>query len=495
MSESFVLSIDQGTTGTRAILYAQTGRLKASAYQEFKQYYPKPGWVEHDAHEILNSVAHVISEVLKKTSVRPAQIQSIGITNQRETIVLWDRLTGRAIAKSIVWQDRRTSDLCVSLKKRGLERELSQKTGLRLDPYFSGTKLRWFFDHHPAAYRRAQNGRVLFGTIDSWLLYHLTGKKVHATDLTNASRTLLFNIRKKRWEQDLCKILKTPINCVPDVKTSNSLFGYTRNFRPLPDGIPIHAVMGDQQAALYGQGCYGAGDSKNTYGTGCFLLVNLGSQFVRSKFGLLTTLACDQNGSPVYALEGSIFIGGAAIQWLRDGLKLIKSAQETEAVAQKVTSQDEVVVVPAFTGLGAPYWRPDVRGAIFGITRGTTREMIIKATVDSIALQVHDVLRAIIQEAGIRIPALKVDGGATRNGYLMQLQSDLLRVPVLRSDLMESTAWGVAKLAGYASGFWSDLGRLDRSVHYDIFRPKMRLTNRKHLLERWNQAIRQLISS
>ncbi len=494
MSESFVLSIDQGTTGTRAILYGRMGALKSSAYQEFRQYYPKPGWVEHDAHEILRSVKNIISEVFRKSGVRPAQIQSIGITNQRETIVLWDRFSGNAVAKSIVWQDRRTSDLCAQLKREGLEPEFSQKTGLLLDPYFSGTKLSWFFDRHSAVRKKAQKGNVLFGTIDSWLLYHLTGKRVHATDLSNASRTLLFDIKKKKWDRELCRILKTPLNCVPEAKKSNSFFGKTKDFPPLPDGIPIHAVMGDQQAALYGQSCYRAGDSKNTYGTGCFLLVNLGSRFVRSKFGLLTTLACDQHGNPVYALEGSIFIGGAAIQWLRDGLKWIQSAKETEAIAKKTASNDEVVVIPAFTGLGAPYWRPDVRGAILGITRGTTREMIIKATVDSIALQVNDVLQVMTREAGVKIPALKVDGGATQNRYLMQLQSDLLRVPVLKSNLTESTAWGVAKLAGYASGFWPNLDRLDRSVQYDTFRPKMSLSARNQTIGHWKQAIQKLIS-
>lgn len=489
-----MLSIDQGTTGTRAILYSQAGLLKASAYQEFKQYYPKPAWVEHDPHEILRSVKNVVSAVLKKSRIKASQIQSIGITNQRETVVLWDRLSGRAVAKAIVWQDRRTSELCAQLKKRGLESEFNHKTGLLLDPYFSGTKLRWFFEHHSSIRKKAQQGHVLFGTIDSWLLYHLTGKTIHTTDLTNASRTLLFDIKKKKWDPKLCRILKTPLPCLPEVKTSNSFFGKTKNFPPLPDGIPIHAMMGDQQAALYGQSCYQAGDSKNTYGTGCFLLVNLGSRFVRSKFGLLTTLACDKSGNPCYALEGSIFIGGAAIQWLRDSLKMIKMASETETIAKKEKGHDEVVVIPAFTGLGAPYWRPDVRGAILGITRGTTRERIIKATVDSIALQVNDVLEVITKEARIKIPALKVDGGATHNRYLMQFQSDLLRVPILRSNLTESTAWGVAKLAGHASGLWPNVNRLDRSIRYETFRPKMKLSRRNQVLQHWKQAIQKLIS-
>ncbi len=494
MPQSFVLAIDQGTTGSRAILYGPSGRPQYSAYQEFKQYYPKPGWVEHDAQEILQSVRRVIASVLKKSRIRPSQIQSIGITNQRETAVLWERVSGKPVAKAIVWQDRRTSDLCSRLKKQGLEKTFAERTGLLLDPYFSGTKLSWFFDHHSKIRKQAQNGNVLFGTIDSWLLYHLTGKSVHATDFTNASRTLLFDIRKKKWDPKLCRILKTPMACLPKAKPSNSFFGKTKNFSPLPDGISIHAIMGDQQAALYGQGCYQAGESKNTYGTGCFLLVNLGKKYVRSKFGLLTTLACDQKGNSVYALEGSIFIAGAAIQWLRDGLKIIKSAQETEAIAQKATSQDEVIVVPAFTGLGAPYWNSEARGAIFGITRGTSREMIIKSTLDSIALQVNDVLEVITQEAKIKIPALKVDGGATQNRYLMQFQSDLLRINVLKSGLTESTAWGAAKLSGHASGLWPNVKRLDRLTRYRIFRPRMSLSLRNQALQRWKTAVQKLIS-
>ncbi|MBI4395325.1 MAG: glycerol kinase GlpK [Candidatus Omnitrophica bacterium] len=493
MNSSYILSIDQGTTGSRAVLYNSEGTAKSSAYQEFKQYYPKPGWVEHDPVEILNSVKGVIASALKQGKISGSQIHAIGVTNQRETTVLWDR-SGIPIGRAIVWQDRRTEDLCRTLKRKGLESLIRRKTGLLLDPYFSGTKLRWRFDQNPVLKRRAQKGDICFGTIDSWLLFHLTGKSVHATDFTNASRTLLFDLRQKKWDSKLCRLLHVPESILPEAKPSNHSFGRTRNFKPLPDGIPIHAVMGDQQAALFGQGCYHAGDSKNTYGTGCFLLLNLGSRLTHSRAGLLTTLACDKRGNPVYALEGSIFIGGAAIQWLRDGLGIISNASETEAIARRTASTDDVVVIPALTGLGAPYWRPDVRGAIFGLTRGTTRNMIVKATLDSIVLQVTEIFELMQQESGVQIRALKVDGGASRNRYLMQLQADLLHVPVLRTHLSESTAWGAAKLAGFASGFWSDLKHLDRKIHYDRFKPKMSALKRQGLISRWKDSIARLIA-
>ncbi len=494
MAKSFALAIDQGTTGSRAILYDADGNPKASAYREFSQYYPKPGWVEHDALEILNSVRQVITIAIAKAKISVRQIEAIGITNQRETVVLWDRNSGKPVSRAIVWQDRRTAELCHTLKKQGYETAVRNRTGLFFDPYFSGTKLRWIFDNHSAIKRKAQSGALCFGTIDSWLLYHLSGKTNHSTDFTNASRTLLFDIKRKKWDPELCKILHVPKQILPEAKPSNSLFGTTKNFPPLSDGIPIHALMGDQQAALFGQGCYQAGDSKNTYGTGCFMLLNLGSHFSCSRSGLLTTLACDKKGNPTYALEGSVFIGGAAIQWLRDGLRVIREAGETESIARRTADPGEVVVVPAFTGLGAPYWRVDVRGAIFGISRGTTREMIIKATLDSIALQVKDVFDLMRQETGVRIPALKVDGGACRNRYLMQLQADLLGVPVLRASLTESTAWGAAKLAGFASGFWSNLSKVDRKIHYEKFHPKMSRKARQMLSNRWQSAIQHLIA-
>src|SRR3989338_5155332 len=371
----YVLAIDQGTTGSRAILYSNHGTIKGSAYKEFRQYYPQPGWVEHDAAEIVASIKHVIAEALRKANISAKAIGAIGITNQRETIVLWDRKSGTPLGRAVVWQDRRTEALCHALRKEGYEDSVRQKTGLFFDPYFSGTKLRWSFDHEPGMKRKARSGALCVGTVDSWLLANLTGQSVHAPDYTNASRTLLFDIRRKKWDTDLLRIFHVPKSVLPVALPSNSRFGVTKNFAPLPNGIPIHSLLGDQQAALYGQSCYAPGTSKTTYGTGCFLLVNLGTRLVHSKSGLVTTIACDHKGDPVYALEASIFIGGAAIQWLRDGLKLIKRARETEAIARRTRDSGGVVVVPAFTGLGAPYWRPDVRGAIFGITRGTTREM------------------------------------------------------------------------------------------------------------------------
>jgi len=494
MKKQYILTIDQGTTGSRALLYDSNAVLRSAAYQEFRQYYPRPGWVEHDANEIFKSVTNVIRRALEQARISSAQIVAIGITNQRETAVLWDRRSGNPLARAIVWQDRRTDSLCQELKKQGHEPSVRKKTGLLCDPYFSGTKLRWFLDHHSSLRRRAKAGTVAFGTIDSWLLYRLTGKSVHATDFTNASRTLLFNIRTKKWDRELCRLLHVPETLLPEAKPSNSFFGATKNCPPLVNGIPIYALMGDQQAALFGQGCYHPGASKNTYGTGCFMLLNTGSRFVHSRSGLLTTIACDGKGKPVYALEGAIFIAGAAIQWLRDGLKIIQKAGETESIAHRTPTSDDVVVVPAFTGLGAPYWRADVRGAIFGLTRGTTRQMIIKATLDSIAFQVQEVFNLMRQESGVRITALKVDGGASRNRYLMQFQADLLGVPVLRTSSTESTAWGAAKLAGFASGFWPDLRRIDQKTRYERFLPKMENAERQTHLKRWREALKHLIS-
>ncbi|MBI4372983.1 MAG: glycerol kinase GlpK [Candidatus Omnitrophica bacterium] len=493
-SKQYILSIDQGTTGSRAIIYNAKGAPKASAYQEFNQYYPKPGWVEHDPLEILSSVQAVIGRALNAARISGKQIQAIGITNQRETAVLWERSSGRPIGRAIVWQDRRTDALCRALKRKGLEPLIRKKTGLLLDPYFSGTKLRWRFDAEPALKKRAQRNEVCFGTIDSWLLYHLTGKSVHATDFTNASRTLLFDLKRKQWDSKLCKLFHVPKSILPQAKPSNSSFGVSQNFKPLPDGIPIRAMMGDQQAALFGQSCYAAGDSKNTYGTGCFLLLNVGSHFTLSRAGLLTTIACNEKGNPVYALEGSIFIAGAAIQWLRDGLQIIDDAAESETIAKRTPDAGDVVVIPALTGLGAPYWRADVRGAIFGITRGTTQQMIIKATLDSIAFQVTEIFNLMVQESGVRIRALKVDGGASQNRYLMQFQANLLNVPVLKTPLSESTAWGAAKLAGLSSGFWANVRSLDRKVRYERFRPQLAALSRKRLLGRWKESIKRLIS-
>ncbi len=495
MRAKYLLAIDQGTTGTRAIIYDCYGLPKARAYQEFKQYFPKPGWVEHDPLEIIRSVKRVVFQAIGMARIKGNVIHAIGITNQRETIVLWERKTGLPIGRAIVWQDRRTADLCASLKKAGKESFVRNRTGLFFDPYFSGTKLTWLFQHNPSLKKQAEAGEVCFGTIDSWILYCLTQGVSHATDYTNASRTLLFNLRTKCWDNELLKIFRIPSKILPEAKASNSLFGQVKNFYPLQNGTPIHAIMGDQQSALYGESCYKPGTSKTTYGTGCFLLVNTGKKLVHSKSGLITTLACDKTGNPVYALEAAIFIGGAVIQWLRDGLQLIKSAHETERLALKAPADDDLILIPAFTGLGAPHWRPDVRGVLFGLTRGTNREAIAKAALKSIAHQVENIFDLVRKDAKLKIPALKVDGGATENKYLMQYQADLLGIPVLKARLQESTAWGVAKLTGLASGFWSTSQGIEKQERYVKFSPKMNKNIRQNLIQKWRKAIQRLIST
>lgn len=492
-SSSLILAIDQGTTGTRALLYDHQGRLRGSAYQEFHQYYPSPGWVEHDPNEILNSTSQVIRRALSETRLSPQKIVAIGITNQRETTVLWERKTGRPIARAIVWQDRRTTGLCQKLKKEGLEPFFRRRTGLVLDPYFSGTKISWLLDTISSLRRRASRGDILFGTIDTWLLWNLTGGKVHATDATNASRTLLLNLRKIRWDPEILKCLKIPSAILPEVHPSSFPFGKTSAFGPLKAGIPIAALVGDQQGALFGQGCYRAGEMKNTYGTGCFLVLNEGRHYRAPSQGLLGTLACDESGKPSYALEGAVFIAGAALQWLRDGLGLIRKAAESERIARRLRDTGGVVMVPAFTGLGAPYWNPNVRGAIFGLTRGTGREHLVKAALESIAYQTADVFEAMTRVVGQKPRFLKVDGGAAANNYLMQFQADLVGIPVLRSDRTESTAWGAAKLAGIQSGFWRGVREVDRSRRYKKFLPRMSQRERSQRLASWREAVERLL--
>ncbi len=490
-----ILAIDQGTTGTRALLYDKQGRVIASAYEEFHQHFPQPGWVEHDPEEIWKSVLSVIAGAFSRARLSSSQIAAIGITNQRETTLLWDRKTSRPVYPAIVWQDRRTSVLCETLKKRGLEEKIRSKTGLVLDPYFSATKIHWILEHVPGLRSKAEQGEILFGTMDSWLLWKLTGGKVHATDFTNASRTLLFNIRAKTWDKELLRLFKISEKMLPEARESASLFGKTAVSGVLKEGIPVHAIMGDQQAALYGQACYHAGDVKNTYGTGCFVMINLGPKPLKHPpFGLLETLACDQSGKPVYALEGAIFIAGAAIQWLRDGLGFFKKASETESMIRKLRDSGGVTMVPAFAGLGSPYWQSNARGMITGLTRGTKREHIVRAALESIAHQSADVIEAMKTPARSPISALKVDGGATRNRFLMQFQADLLRIPVMVSEIAESTAWGVAKLAGKASRFWNSLDALDQRRHYQKFRPRMERRQAIALRESWKKEIRRLIS-
>ncbi len=475
-------------------MYDKRGRVLASAYEEFPQYFPQPGWVEHDPGKIWKSVLNVIAGACSRARLSFSQIAAIGITNQRETTLLWDRKTSRPVYPAIVWQDRRTSSFCEALKKRGLEEKIRSKTGLVLDPYFSATKIRWILDHVPGLRAKAERGEILFGTMDTWLLWKLTGSKAHATDFTNASRTLLFNIRTKTWDKELLRLFRIPEKILPQAYESASLFGKTVASGVLKEGIPIHAIMGDQQAALYGQACYHAGDVKNTYGTGCFVMINLGHKPLKPPFGLLETLACDQSGKPVYALEGAIFIAGAAIQWLRDGLGFFKKASETESMIRKLRDNGGVTMVPAFAGLGSPYWNSNVRGMITGLTRGTKREHIVRAALESLAHQSADVIEAMKTQGRTSLSSLKVDGGATRNRFLMQFQADLLRIPVLVSDISESTAWGVAKLAGKASQFWDSLHALDRHRRYQKFLPRMARRQAAALRASWKKEIRRLIS-
>lgn len=492
-SPSLILAIDQGTTGSRAVLYDSRGHVQGSSYREFRQYYPRPGWVEHDPCEILDSVSRVVREALARARSSPQKILGIGITNQRETTLLWEKKSGRPVGRAIVWQDRRTADLCEALKRRGHEALFRRKTGLLLDPYFSGTKIQWMLEESAALKNRAARGDVLFGTIDSWLLWKLTGGRVHATDATNASRTLLLNLQKVDWEREILRILRIPKAILPEVHPSLYPFGKTSRWGPLPSGIPIWALAGDQQAALFGQGCYRTGEMKNTYGTGCFLMMNQGKIRRLPEKGLLETLACDIEGKPVYALEGAVFIAGAAIQWLRDGLGFIRKASETEKIAREIKETGGVVVVPAFTGLGAPYWDPNARGAIFGITRGTRREHLVRATLESIAYQSADVFEGMAKVLGRRPPFVRVDGGAARNDFLMQLQADLLGVPVLRSDRTESTAWGAAKLAGVGCGLWKSAAGVDRLRRYRKFHPRMTSKERNEKLSGWRRAVRRLL--
>ncbi len=490
----YILALDQGTTGSRAILFDAAGRTVASAYREFKQYFPKPGWVEHDAQEIWRSCEAVIGETLHKSKITPEEILALGITNQRETTVMWDRETSRPVHHAIVWQCRRTSDICRALKKH--EPVIHKKTGLVLDPYFSGTKIKWLLDHVPGLRPRAAKGKIAFGTIDSWLIWKLTGGRSHVTDLTNASRTLLLNIKTKKWDPELLRIFGVPAKVLPRLQFSGSIFGTTQNIAGLPAGIPIAGVMGDQQAALYGQGCYGAGTSKNTYGTGCFIVLNTGKKLVYSKEGLLTTLASDFKGRPVYALEGAVFIGGAVVQWLRDGLKVIKSSAETEKVIRGLNDTGGVYVVPAFVGLGAPYWTSEARGLITGITRGTTMPHIIRACLESVAYQSKDVFDIMQKVFGRLIHELKVDGGACKNDLLMQFQSDILNAKILRPKVIELTARGVAHLAGVTMGLWKKSHDLKKQHQVDrIFSPSMNPGKRARLYKGWLKAVQRTMLS
>ena len=490
MIERYILTLDQGTTGSRAFLFDHKGEIVASDYKEFKQYYPQPGWVEHDAEEIWASCVSVIRGALKKSNVERKTILTIGITNQRETTVVWDRLTSKPVARAIVWQCRRTSQMCSAPALHRHEALFRSKTGLVLDPYFSGTKIKWLLDHVHGLHRRAQKGKICFGTIDSWLIWKLTGGKAHVTDVTNASRTLIFNIRSFQWDKELLKILKIPPSILPQVQHSGSVFGHTSGGNVLPSGIPITAVLGDQQAALYGQGCYESGTVKNTYGTGCFMVLNTGKKLIHSNKGLLSTVASDDQGKPVYAMEGSIFIAGAVIQWLRDELGIIKQSSETEERIKGLRDTGGVYLVPAFTGLGAPYWDSQARGLITGITRGTNTKHLIRAALESIAYQTKDVFDIMKKEVGRNIRELKVDGGACRNNFLMQFQADILGCRIVRPQIVESTAFGVALLAGVMVGLWKgkkDLSKLQKSER--IFYPRLSTKEQAALYVGWLKAI------
>ncbi len=492
--KNYLLAIDQGTTGSRAFIFDAKGRVVAKAYQEFRQYFPKAGWVEHDALEIWQSCVEVIHEALKEAEIDPRQIAGIGITNQRETTVLWDRLTSIPVARAICWQCRRTQELCQKLLPH---RELfRRKTGLVLDPYFSGTKIKWLLDSIPGLRKRSREGKICFGTIDSWLIWKLTGGKIHATDFTNASRTLIFNIQKLAWDRELLKILDIPDGILPEVQASGSVFGYTaKGIAGLPSGIPIVSVLGDQQAALYGQGCYAPGQMKNTYGTGCFLMMNTGQKLIYSKKGLLTTIAADSEGKPCYALEGAVFVAGAVVQWLRDQLKIIKSSSETEAMVKDVPDTNGVYFVPAFVGLGAPYWEPQARGTITGLTRGAHSGHIVRAALESIAYQTLDVFDLMQVECQKKVSALKVDGGACRNNFLMQFQADILGRAIVRPRMIDSTVQGAAYLAGVTLGLWKgqkDLARLNQLDH--TFKPRMPLSRRNYLYQGWRKAVQVTMS-
>ena len=487
----YILSLDQGTTSSRAILFNENGEMLSTAQKEFKQYYPNPGWVEHDPMEIWDTQLEVARGAIEKLGISAEDIAGIGITNQRETTILWDKRNGKPVHNAIVWQCRRTAPYCASLKAAGWTDKIREKTGLLIDAYFSATKIRWILQNVPEAKELAASGNLLFGTIDTWLIWNLTGGQVHATDYSNASRTMLFNIHTLEWDQEILELLEIPASILPEVRPSSGIFG---NTLPLLFGapIPVAGVAGDQQAALFGQACFSPGTAKNTYGTGGFLLMNTGDEPVSSKNGLVTTIAWGLDGKITYALEGSIFVAGAAIQWLRDELKLISSAAETEGLCKEVPDTCGVYLVPAFVGLGAPYWDPYARGALTGLTRGANRNHIVRATVESMAYQTYDVLHAMEQDAGIPLAELRVDGGAAANSFLLQFQSDITGVPVLRPSTLETTALGAAYLAGLAVGYWDDLTEIRRNWQVSAaFNPELTHEAAEEKVAGWHHAVKQ----
>jgi len=486
----YILSFDQGTTSSRAILFDHDGQIHATAQKEFQQIFPKPGWVEHDPLEIWSTQMGVATEAISMKGLSENDVVAIGITNQRETTVVWNKTTGLPIYNAIVWQDRRTADFCDNLKKQGHASRVQEKTGLVIDSYFSGTKINWILDNVAGARALANKGELIFGTIDTWLVWKLTNGKVHVTDVTNASRTMLFNIHTLEWDTELLALLNVPISMLPEVKSSSEVYGHTTQLFAHHE-IPIAGIAGDQQSALFGQMCTEPGMVKNTYGTGCFMLMHTGEKAVSSKNNLLTTIALQMNGHTYYALEGSVFIGGAVVQWLRDGLHLIRNSSEVEALAKQVEETDGVYLVPAFAGLGAPYWNQHARGTIVGITRGTTAAHIARAALESISFQSYDLLKAMEADAGIPIAELRVDGGATHNNLLMQFQSDIVNTKVTRPTMVETTALGAAYLAGLAIGFWKDIEELRSKWQIDqTFLPSATADKRKDWIQGWERAIK-----
>ena len=485
-----ILAIDQGTTGSTALLFNEEGRVVSSAYLEVCQIYPQAGWVEHDPKELLHTCLTVAGDALQKAGVPVSQVVGVGITNQRETTVVWDRHTGEPVSNAVVWQCRRTAPLCEELKERGLGELFKEKTGLIIDAYFSATKLRWILDHIPNGQHRAEQGDLLFGTVDSWLVWNLTGGAVHITDYSNASRTMLFNIRTLEWDKELLAALDIPEAVLPRVMPSSQIYGETVAGLLGDSRVPLCGVAGDQQAALFGQACYDAGMAKNTYGTGSFVLLNTGDKPVLSERGLVTTLAWGLADRVTYAMEGSIFITGAAVQWLRDGLGLIANAAESEALARSVPDNGGVYFVPAFVGLGAPYWDMYARGTVVGLTRGTTKGHLARATLEAIAYQTRDVVEAMGAEANLQVPLLRVDGGGTANGLLMQFQADILGVPIQRATVVETTALGVAYLAGLAVGLWRDTGEIGRQWRAaETYEPRMSVDQRETFYSDWKRAV------
>lgn len=490
MEKKYIMALDQGTTSSRAILFDHNSKIINVAQKEFKQIYPNGGWVEHDPMEIWGTQSGVAREVLETAGVRPQEVMAMGITNQRETTIIWDKNTGKPVYNAIVWQCRRTANICDDLKRRNLEGYIKENTGLVVDAYFSGTKIKWILDNVEGAREKAKRGELLFGNVDTWLIWNLTRGKVHVTDYTNASRTMIYNIKELKWDEKLLKELDIPASMLPEVKASSEVYGYTDPQTYGGAEIPIAGIAGDQQAALFGQACYDDGMAKNTYGTGCFMLMNTGEKMVESKNGLITTIAWGMDGKVNYALEGSIFVGGAIIQWLRDELRLINDAADSEYFATKVDDSNGVYIVPAFVGLGAPHWDMYARGTIVGLTRGTNKNHIIRAALESIAYQSKDILEAMQQDSGIDLKELKVDGGAVANNFLMQFQSDILGVPVNRPEITETTAMGAAYLAGLAVGFWKSKEDISKRCSIDrVFKPEMEKEKVDKIYKDWKRAI------